>query len=350
MRVFEVINDENRIVSIDLFRGIAIIAVVLFHFGYLEFGFLGVDLFFVISGFLVSRPLLKAFHDNKKLQIKNFIVSRGFKIWPSYYFFLLVGTLLAILLIKPFNPSQIIPWNIFPRYLFFFRNYSPPPEIWTFDHVWSLCVEEHFYILLPLGFFILRTWRKEKLLLMMILLVIIASEASKIIGYLTKFAEYPTYTHNRIDAMALGVLISYIRLFYPNHFNNKRYKIISLTIGILLFISLFVLKPYLSPNFFVQVIQHTIAPLSFACLIFALYAIKSNLVFIKIIRFLSYYSYNWYLWHPIVATIFLHYFTKNVVSLLGYMIVSLILAILCTVFIEEKALNYRSKFLTKTPD
>ena len=123
LRVFETINNNNRISSVDIFRSLAIISVVIFHFNnQLPFGFLGVDLFFVISGLLVGGLLTKEFINGNKISFLKFFLQRGFKIWPSYYAFLLFGSFIALYLYHTTNPDQIIPlWDL-KRYLFFYQS------------------------------------------------------------------------------------------------------------------------------------------------------------------------------------------------------------------------------------
>ena len=138
----KVLSSSNRISSLDIWRGIAIISVVLYHFNEaLPYGSLGVDLFFVISGLLVGGLLTKPFLNGEKIEFFKFFLRRGFKIWPSYYTFLIVGTIIAILTYKSHNQNQIIPFTDFKRYFLFYQNYTGAPFHWSFDHVWSLCVE-----------------------------------------------------------------------------------------------------------------------------------------------------------------------------------------------------------------
>ena len=141
LKVFEVINKKDRNSSIDIFRSLAILSVVLFHFnGYLPNGEIGVDLFFVISGLLVGGILSREFEAGNKISFFKFFIQRGFKIWPSYYFFIGFGSILAYILYRENHVDQIIPiWDI-KRYLFFYQNYTGTPFHWSFDHVWSLCI------------------------------------------------------------------------------------------------------------------------------------------------------------------------------------------------------------------
>ena len=108
-----ILNSKERNTSIDIFRAIAIISVVLFHFNHLlPKGEVGVDLFFVISGLLVGGLLTKEHLSGKKVHFLKFFLQRGLKIWPSYFAFLIIGNILAFLFYNKSAPDQIIPiWD-----------------------------------------------------------------------------------------------------------------------------------------------------------------------------------------------------------------------------------------------
>src|ERR1043166_564385 len=93
LNVYKTIHSEARISSIDICRAVAIISVVVHHYGdYFTYGNLGVDLFFVISGFLIGGILTKQYDSGKPINFFKFVLQRGFKVWPSYYIYLAVGS------------------------------------------------------------------------------------------------------------------------------------------------------------------------------------------------------------------------------------------------------------------
>lgn len=162
LKTFHSLSNPQRNSSVDFFRGIAIISVVIFHFNnFLPMGNLGVDLFFVISGLLIGGLLNKNLEADRKINFFKFFLQRGFKIWPSYYAFLIFGSLVALCFYHSKHQDQIIPLWDMKRYLFFYQNYTGAPFHWSFDHVWSLCVEEHFYILLPILFILIQTFASD---------------------------------------------------------------------------------------------------------------------------------------------------------------------------------------------
>ena len=349
LRVFSVINDKSRNSSVDIFRSIAIISVVIFHFGLLPYGYLGVDLFFVISGLLVGGLLTKDFLKGNNINFLKFFLQRGFKIWPSYYFFIIVGSLIAWCFYHDNRPDQIIPlWDI-KRYIFFYQNYTGAPFHWSFDHVWSLCVEEHFYVLLPIMFLFIQAFvtkkHKVKALFVFVILTIIAGIVFKNCSYfLTKGKDTYSATHNRIDALAWGVLLNLIITHFENQIKIKHIQTTSFLSGLLLFIFALYFKTYHNV-IFDKIYFHSIIPIAFFLMLLGIYHV--NLSKFKIIRLIAYYSYNWYLWHPIFVFFIRDKIGLNVVGLILYLFITFIVAVGSTIFIEEPMLKKRKLLISK---
>ena len=102
-------------------------------------GWVGVDLFFVLSGFLISGLLFTEHKKDGVIGFKNFIIRRGFKIYPGFWVMILLTLLLYS--IDGNESKKYLPFEIL-----FIQNYFP--GFW--GHTWTLAVEEHFYIGLPL--------------------------------------------------------------------------------------------------------------------------------------------------------------------------------------------------------
>src|ERR1700732_285133 len=126
---------------LDILRCIAILLVIARHtypriwIG--KAGWMGVDLFFVLSGFLISGLLFAEYKKNRSINWKRFLIRRGLKLYPAFYVFLL-ATFLTQLGFK-----QVSGLSNYLGEIFYVQNYGP--YIWS--HTWSLAVEEHFYIL-----------------------------------------------------------------------------------------------------------------------------------------------------------------------------------------------------------
>ncbi len=351
LKVFQTINDKSRVSSIDIFRAVAIISVVLFHFDErLPFGFLGVDLFFVISGLLIGGLLTKEFKNKGKISFFRFFLSRGFKIWPSYYFFILFGSLVAFCFYRTSNPGQIIPFWDIKRYLFFYQNYTGVPFHWSFDHVWSLCVEEHFYVLLPIMFLIVQNFFPEKVrlkaLFIFVILTIISGMLFKYLSFIFTHSK-DTYsgTHNRIDSLAWGVLLNFILMYYREKMKNKKFAFFAFFSGLVILI----VSIYIDSNpknfLFDKIYFHSVTPISFFLMLAGLYFVDFSRM--KFLRVIAYYSYNWYLWHPVFVIFITQKLGNTTFGLLAYLMITFVVAVAATMLIEEMALKKRKTVLNK---
>lgn len=156
--------------DIDGLRAIAIISVIAFHFysSVLPSGFIGVDVFFVISGYLITKIILKEQQENL-FSFQNFYLRRIRRIFPALFFMLFCSSVLAFLILA--NSDMI--W--FARSLhyaslqisnFFFQRsvdyFDQNTDSGPLLHTWSLGVEEQFYLLLPLLLVILRHFKKDE--------------------------------------------------------------------------------------------------------------------------------------------------------------------------------------------
>ena len=349
LKSLEIINSGTRISSIDIFRCLAILPVVFYHFHhFLPYGNLGVDLFFVISGFLVGSILIKKFKKGQKINFFEFVLQRGFKIWPSYYTFLLVGGLLALLFFTNYSPDFIIPRSDYPRYLFFYRNYTGLPRHWIFDHVWSLCVEEHFYILLPVMIIIIKGIfsNNRVMLLAGTTLLIVSGIGFKFLSvHYTNSQDTYAGTHNRLDALGWGVLLGIIISYYGDRIRDMAWRKSMFIAGIFLFAVNLFLQLFGNSYSYEKIAFHSLVPFSFFLMILGAYYYDFSKW--KPFRFVAYYSYNWYLWHPISVWIITKYFGINLLSFVIYLVISFLLAIFFTITVEERFLKIRGPVLNR---
>ena len=322
------LNSTSRNSSVDIFRGIAIILVLLFHFNeLLPIGYIGVDLFFVISGLLVGGILVRQTDDHQKTNYFKFVLQRGFKIWPSYYIFIIANH---------FVFEKDFTFNSLGKYLFFYQNYTGESS-----HLWSLCVEEHFYLLLPLLFLILQKFRFEKQNKMMYL----AAFSLIIGGILFKFASYyftnsqDTFsaTHNRIDGLAWGLLLS----LEVRNFKERKNNITLFFIGLLILISALLLANEWA--FFHKTMLHSIIPFAFYLMIKGVYSMDFSKI--KPLRVIAYFSYNIFLWHSLLGILIINYFGVTLLSFLLYVSTSFLAGVLMTLIIEEPFLKLRRKLI-----
>lgn len=213
-------HTSNRNQAIDFLRGIAIFLTLFRHYGiniYLyKIGWVGVDLFFVLSGFLVSGLLFGEYKKTTKINFMRFFVRRGLKIYPLFYF------LFAIYFLDiKLNPTKKINYPALLPEALFYKNYVGGDAFWI--HTWSIDIEEHFYLLMPLLLIslVFITKRQEnafKSIPFLFIIVAISCLALRILATTYHPFSHVTHvspTHLRIDSLFFGTLLSYFYHFYP---------------------------------------------------------------------------------------------------------------------------------------
>lgn len=257
------ISDKHKLLGLDHLRALAITYVVLFHyqsFGHPdwvtkvgEFGWTGVDLFFVLSGYLIAGQLFNDIVNKKTLSIQVFFTKRFFRIIPSY----LVVVMLYFAFPSLREREQMASlW----RYLTFTLNFGLElKNVGTFTHAWSLCIEEQFYLVLPIFILLLTKINIGKKAIFVLLGLFLSgfliryfnwhyfiepnllSDSFRTLFY--KIIYYPTY--NRLDGLLIGVSIAGLYTFYPfiKESINKYSNFLMLTGVIILIGAYFVCTP-----------------------------------------------------------------------------------------------------------
>ena len=218
-----------RLRGLDLLRAAAIVLVLMTHycgfvshaatFGIIgKVGWAGVDLFFVLSGYLIGNQLLAPVARGEPLSLKAFFVRRLLRTLPNYY------VVLAVYWMFPGPPlggsSMAAPW----RFLTFTQNVGLAYGQ-TFSHSWSLCIEEQFYLLLPLavlalariGFPVRLAWG---LLVGGIAAGMAARAAYALHGHDAFMAEVYYSSFCRADELLPGVAIALLRNVHPHAFTR----------------------------------------------------------------------------------------------------------------------------------
>jgi len=220
--------EKEKFIGLDHLRAVAILLVLVYHYrmfdhpGWIDIigwiGWTGVDLFFVLSGFLISNQLLREIREHQTISLKSFFTKRFFRIIPPYVF-----TLSLYFCFPAFREREALPplW----KFLSFTQNYGLDViNQGTFSHAWSLCIEEQFYLALPILLLLLIRLKSIKYLKAGIVLLLISTLLLRVFSwgeYIIPHLEtdlfwkqwyiniyYPTYT--RLDGLAIGVLIGYL--------------------------------------------------------------------------------------------------------------------------------------------
>ncbi len=355
--------------SLDVLRGVAILLVFGNHFKvfpktdflYLktffekwqEGGWVGVDLFFVLSGFLISGLLFKEFQRFGSIRFSDFFVRRGFKIYPPFYFMMLPTFLYFIVPHHSIPLAAIFPW------LLFLQDYFQPftgnlNSIW--GHTWSLAVEEQFYIFLPVLFIALIALKKNdqnpfrKLPVLFIIIAAFSLGArllqSASLPYSNEAYLFPL--HLRIDSLFFGVLISYFLHFKTVSFRFfiNRFSYLFVGLGILLLLPAFLLPRETEVFSFTYGFTLNYLGSGFLVAVAAEDSFGKNLIS-DCISFIGRYSYSIYLWHVPFGRFLENWVTPFKywpIYFIVYVSGCLIIGIVSAKLVEYPAIKLRDRF------
>ncbi len=226
------IADPARLPGLDLLRAVAIAWVMVTHangFGLLPvdlFGWMGVDLFFVLSGFLIGSQLFRPLARSEAPDYPNFFVRRLLRTLPAYLVVVAVYAAFPAL----WDRKQLQPvW----QFLSFTQNlFIDPGQSNSLSQAWSLCVEEQFYLLLPAAMLLFGARASWKAIVTAIVAILVLGMGLR--GYLwlhhvarpamslagepdprryLRYIYYPTWT--RLDGLLAGVSLALVRCFRP---------------------------------------------------------------------------------------------------------------------------------------
>ena len=219
-------QDRERQPGLDLLRALAIVVVVIYHAGIMDFpmpgrvdrwGWIGVDLFFVLSGYLIGGQLLAPLARDQRIHLSRFFARRALRIMPAYF---------VILAIYIFLPS----WREYPEMTPWWKFVLSVQNIGlhggtAFSHAWSLAVEDQFYLALPFILLFVNRWARSAIIVPC--LIVFGGIALRTFfafqnpadisgvsyrGFQT-WIYYPTWT--RLDPLVFGVALAAIEKFRP---------------------------------------------------------------------------------------------------------------------------------------
>lgn len=331
-------RNAKRIPSLDGLRTISIVLVLFAHFlnsiglsDSLYLGTLGVRVFFVISGFLITGLLLKEIDKSGKISLKRFYFRRTMRIFPPYYFLLVV--LLILTLVGLFDG----PISSFIPAFAYLTNYFAP-VIWNLGHTWSLSTEEQFYLLFPGILLVLGTRRIKPLLIFVVL-----------ISPIIRLAQFYTFGtshsfekgfHTNMDALAWGCLLA---LYYTAlHQNNYYQRFIKSTVVLILPFLIFAANLFAdSPEFFAVACSFIYLSIAL-CVDWAVTSyetIPGRLLNSAPFTYIGMMSYSIYLWQQPFFNNTDSAWTKFPLNFVGTITMSLI----SYYMVEKSALNLRHR-------
>ena len=345
--------------EIDGLRAIAVIAVILYHaqltiFGYQPFkgGFIGVDVFFVISGYLITSIILKELVTTGSFSFKNFYERRIRRILPALLFVMLVSLPFAWMYLLPssfvdFSKSILYSLGFSSNFYFWYSGEQYGAESGLLKpllHTWSLSVEEQFYILFPIVLLITFKYFRKYLIHILILGFIISLGLADWTSRNYSSTSF-YFLHTRMWELLAGSILAYFEIKLGHRSKNKTLNLILPLIGLILIITTIVFFKFHFPH----PSFYTLPSILGTCLIIWFGNEKdftSKLLSSKIFVTLGLVSYSLYLWHyPIFDFARITDFIQgNLFNKLLLGIIIVILSILSYYFVERPARNKNNKF------
>ncbi len=372
----------SRVKQLDVLRAVAVLMVIIHHAFYTlmddypltlrlcvsamrRAGWAGVDLFFVLSGFLISGLIFREYRKHGKFDVVRFFVRRGFKIYPSFYVFLAVTAVVVHVAGYASDFGYTETRRVLPEILFV-QNYVP--GLW--GHTWSLAVEEHFYLATGIGLFLLSRRAKGTGNPFSYVPGVFFTSAAVVLGLriLTVLVRpgiedwrnyYPT--HLRLDSLSFGVYLSYLYNFHHEAMMSwlEKHKTAVLCVGLLLCGMSIAFRKDTVP---MATVGYTILYVGFgAVMMVSLLWRPDNVTGLRrrLLDALAYtgtHSYSIYLWHLPIA-IWMSIYTSRPDSgwnyyhfMLVYVSASLVLGVLISKLVEVPALALRNRLFPSRSD
>ncbi len=325
-------------------------------------GHLGVLLFFVLSGFLITYFLIVELQENNHIDFKIFYIKRILRIWPIYYIMILFSIFILpklLTFIGVLSPSY--SFETIKYYLLFLPNfaksfhYSIPGAV----HLWSVGVEEQFYLIWP----ILIILFKNRLLILFTTIFLIFSLVPMVVDFLyirsdllQQFKEEKLFISSflssfKINSMALGGCFAYIYIKHKKLLNFLNYRIVELSL-IIFTSSLWIM------GFHFKIFSDEIYSLLFALIIFSV--VTNNNPIIKfenrLFNFLGKISYGLYVYHWVILILIIqlikllgvnfyesHILVNSLIYFLGITL-TVFISYISYKYIEEPIVNLKNKF------
>lgn len=366
-------HNNNRLYGLDILRAIAIIIVLIYHykvvvsreniFGFMsQLGWVGVDLFFVLSGYLIGDQILSAFAKGQDFSLKLFYIRRFLRTLPNYYFVLALYFIFPVAL----SGTATAP---FWSFLTFTQNLDMRAGE-TFTHSWSLCIEEQFYLIFPV-IALLIAYAKRSVLLGWIAIFGTMLLAIFLRGYnwhthgeaaitMQSFMEHIYYSSfTRFDELLPGVAIALLKNFHPTAYaailRRGNFLLVAGLVSVAIMFYVFQNYAYIEGHgrtFGVTTFGYSLLAISFGILVLAALSPNSILHRIRIpgAASLALWSYAIYLIHKPIFQVLKAPLTEYEIDINGWLGVAIIMAvsILCGwalyFFVETPFMKLRTRF------
>lgn len=333
--------------GLDGVRAVAVIAIIIYHLNpqWLSGGFLGVDTFFVISGYLITSLLLTEYHNTGKIELMSFWLRRVKRLIPAVLF-LVMGVIVLSLIFMPTEIQKVRAdsiaaifyvsnWWYIMQNVDYFEQFAVQP----LKHLWSLAIEEQFYLVFPIVLLSLLSFiRRLKSIRIIFLILLVISMIAMMVLYVPNENVARVYfgTDTRIQTLLMGVLLALVwPPFQLKAKVNRQMRTMIDTAGVVGLAILFICFKFVSETnsilyyggFFListvtlLVIASSVHPSGY----FAKFL--GN----KVFTFIGSRSYSLYLWHYPIIVLIHHQFVQGQIPPLVY-VVELLLMVLMAEF------------------
>jgi peptidoglycan/LPS O-acetylase OafA/YrhL len=324
--------------AVDGMRALAIGIVIVSHFGADRFvpGGFGVTLFFFISGYLITGLLIQEDAAVGKVAITTFYIRRFLRLGPALIVMISIVSMVYFLLVGPVAWPQVLAG------IFYYTNYyglsgaSAPMPIWP---LWSLAVEEHYYLVYPLAFAIAWKWPGRFLAgLVALTIAVLLWRTALVLHWHAPTDRTYMATDTRIDSILYGAILAVTLKIHganaPRYFGHWTVVCAS---GLLLLISFLYRDPSFRETFRYSIQGIAILPLFYAILFVPTYSIVRALLEGPVIVWIGRLSYSLYLYHfPVIF--FVPKFLPNAsyASLVAVEFVATLAIASCSYYVVEK--------------
>jgi peptidoglycan/LPS O-acetylase OafA/YrhL len=340
--------------EIDGLRAFAVVAIIIYHaqitildHKLLKGGYFGVDIFFVISGYLITSIILKELFETNSFSFKYFYERRIRRILPTLLLVISISLPFAWIYLLPTNfidySKSIIFSLTFISNIYFLYSlndyFSLSAFLRPFLHTWSLSIEEQFYILLPISLFIAFKYFKKYLFILLVLTFAITLQYSNLMTE-TKLNYSFWNMHTRIWELLAGSVLAHLEIQLGHRSKNKILNTVFASTGLILIIYCII--------FFDNKISHpsfyTLILITGTCLI--IWFCNKNELITRILSWKLFVgtgliSYSLYLWHYPIFFFNGIVFNYNKILII---ILTIIVSIISYFFIEKPARNKQFNF------